>query len=242
MSPYITGNTLVEKLKSSNIDKIKILTGSCSIQDFAFGSSELKLLKELIHYKNIEIRYFSNLHAKVYMFDNDKVPVTSANLTLSGLEKNLEYGVLIDHEGVNMVDDLNSLWEKAMVFTPILLREIEGKLLTLTEKIEKYKNIKNAIKLETDSTIKRHFSRQIINHNKDMLTENEALDKVFNRWNYREEEKIKLESVYELIKSNVPVNIREKCSFRYSTGNKDNIACNINNYRLFLFLKKRQIN
>lgn len=40
-----------------------------------------------------EVRFLPNLHAKVYIVDENHAVVTSANLTQSGLSKNLEYGV-----------------------------------------------------------------------------------------------------------------------------------------------------
>ncbi|MDD4568684.1 MAG: phospholipase D-like domain-containing protein [Tepidanaerobacteraceae bacterium] len=44
------------------------------------------------------------MHAKIYIFDDKKVIITSANLTSSGLKRNLEYGVLIvDMPSVNVV-------------------------------------------------------------------------------------------------------------------------------------------
>lgn len=36
------------------------------------------------------------LHAKIYIFDDQKAIITSANLTLSGFKRNIEYGVLIN--------------------------------------------------------------------------------------------------------------------------------------------------
>ncbi|MEA5095677.1 MAG: phospholipase D-like domain-containing protein [Sedimentibacter saalensis] len=36
------------------------------------------------------------LHAKIYLFDNKKLVITSANLTDSGLKRNKEYGILTD--------------------------------------------------------------------------------------------------------------------------------------------------
>ena len=51
----------------------------------------------------------SRLHAKVYVADEAAAPVTSANLTRSGLDRNLEYGVLLDD--------------------PALVRKVRGDLL-----------------------------------------------------------------------------------------------------------------
>ena len=40
------------------------------------------------------VRNYQNLHAKIYLFDNKKALITSANLTNNGLYHNFEYGVL----------------------------------------------------------------------------------------------------------------------------------------------------
>lgn len=44
------------------------------------------------------VRNYQNLHAKIYLFDNKKVLITSANLTNNALYRNFEYGVLIEDE------------------------------------------------------------------------------------------------------------------------------------------------
>lgn len=39
---------------------------------------------------------YPNLHAKIYIFDDNKLIITSANLTEAGLKKNKEYGIYTD--------------------------------------------------------------------------------------------------------------------------------------------------
>ena len=38
------------------------------------------------------------MHAKIYIFDDKKAIITSANLTESGLDKNYEYGIITDED------------------------------------------------------------------------------------------------------------------------------------------------
>jgi type II restriction enzyme len=43
----------------------------------------------------MEVRNYPPLHAKTYIFDTDRAFITSANLTLGGLQSNYECGVLL---------------------------------------------------------------------------------------------------------------------------------------------------
>lgn len=55
--------------------------------------STLKILLE----GGVKVSYIGgNLHSKIFWFDDDKILITSANLTNNGLENNFEIGVLFD--------------------------------------------------------------------------------------------------------------------------------------------------
>lgn len=66
------------------------------------------------HFKNSSIRSHENFHSKIYIFDNSAL-ITSANLTKTAFESNIEAGVLLD---VTQVDEVKNffvtrLWENA---------------------------------------------------------------------------------------------------------------------------------
>lgn len=97
--PFIKAN--VAKLILDNISaktKTSLLT-SYKLANFYRGSSDLIALKSFIQ-KHVPVRNLPGLHAKTYIFDSDRAIVTSANLTLGGLQNNYECGVLIDDSDV----------------------------------------------------------------------------------------------------------------------------------------------
>ncbi len=82
--------------------EVKFLT-LWSLADFLRGSSALAGL-DLLLCAGAEVRVLrSELHAKVYIFDESDAVVTSANLTQAGLERNLECGVHLSGDPVAAV-------------------------------------------------------------------------------------------------------------------------------------------
>ena len=74
----------------------------------------------------VSVKSLSSLHAKIYIADQNKAIVTSANLTLGGLLSNTEYGVFIrDHDLVNRIHrDVTSFLEKSEPISYEKLRKI----------------------------------------------------------------------------------------------------------------------
>jgi HKD family nuclease len=95
VSPFIKTNaaTMILENKSSDAE-ISILT-NYKLNSFYRRSSDLNAIKSCID-NNIDIRNYPSLHAKIYIFDSRQAIITSANLTLGGLENNYECGILID--------------------------------------------------------------------------------------------------------------------------------------------------
>ncbi|NLK72756.1 MAG: DUF4357 domain-containing protein [Clostridiales bacterium] len=115
IAPYIAKNSLISGLLKLPIFKIRIIT-KISLNDCLVGASDLNLLMDLEKNPRIEIRYFSNLHAKIYMVDKTKVMITSANFTQNGLFNNMEYGVIIEACIDSLIEDTEILWHKASIF------------------------------------------------------------------------------------------------------------------------------
>lgn len=97
-------------------DRDRRLLTSLSPMDLASGSTSIKTLRALIE-SGVDIRivnYSPRFHAKIYMFGASAAVVTSANLTKSAFESNIEVGVEI---GAKQTDELvawyDSLWESA---------------------------------------------------------------------------------------------------------------------------------
>ncbi len=96
-SPFVKENICRDLIKVKQADsKIELVT-SFKLANIYSGSLDLSAL-ELVIANEGKVRNFSKLHSKIYLFDNKKAVITSGNLTIGGLEKNFEYGVLVDEE------------------------------------------------------------------------------------------------------------------------------------------------
>ncbi|MDR1270943.1 MAG: phospholipase D-like domain-containing protein [Planctomycetaceae bacterium] len=83
----------------------------------------------------------SNLHAKVYIFDDNKCIVSSANLTTSGLMQNAEFGVLTnDNNIVNSALDFYSTTINSKSVRRISKRNV-AEIINLLAKIQPVQQI-----------------------------------------------------------------------------------------------------
>ncbi|WP_171011436.1 phospholipase D family protein [Haloimpatiens lingqiaonensis] len=243
--PYIAMNQLINILDTLDGIKIKILT-RLSLEDFINNSSDINILNKLIKKTNIQIRYYSNLHAKIYVIDGEKAIVTSANFTQNGMYNNLEYGVLVEGDLKDIMQDINNLWNNAGVVNEELIASIREEINVLETCKNRNHKIKDEISKINNQIIenKRSHLYKKVNFNikkvDNSISEDEALNFVINECgmkNIRE----KIIEIYNLIKANIPKNIRETCSFRYRKNvSRVDIAANIMNYRIFLlpYMKK----
>jgi len=83
--------------KTGNLDKIKLrLITNINSSVFLTKSSDINAILELMQkVPNVEVTGIGNLHAKIYIFDSKRLIITSGNLSLNGIFKNLEVGVEI---------------------------------------------------------------------------------------------------------------------------------------------------
>ncbi len=94
-APYIKTHIVEEIINRKNVDTNLIVVTSSSLPVFATGGSDLEAIRTLLD-NNISVYNYQDLHAKIYMFDDVKAIVTSANLTNSGFYRNYEYGLFLD--------------------------------------------------------------------------------------------------------------------------------------------------
>ncbi len=100
-APFIKNETVNEILRvKKDSSRLTVITSS-NISNFIQNSSDLSAIKKLLE-SNATVLNYQNLHAKIYMFDKLKALITSANLTYSGMNRNYEYGVLIDKDETAM--------------------------------------------------------------------------------------------------------------------------------------------
>ena len=97
-SPYVNDAIIgLTRLVPSRVSRT--LVTRTDIRDFAVGSSNLDTLCTLAR-EGMVIRSLNNLHAKIYIFDDSKALVTSANATNAGMWRNLECGLSTDDRRV----------------------------------------------------------------------------------------------------------------------------------------------
>ena len=112
-SAYVTDADLLSVAKTR---KVQLLT-SLLRMDIVSGATSLDSLKLLIE-NGVQCRCLSDgprLHAKTYIFANEGAVVTSANLTRSALDRNIEVGVQISGDTVQeLMKWFDQQWDKAV--------------------------------------------------------------------------------------------------------------------------------
>lgn len=110
-APFIKKD-IVNKILNNKQDSTNLVViTSSNIASFIRKASDIEAIKLLID-NNIHVYNHQHLHAKVYSFDSKQAIITSANLTYNGLNKNYEYGILIDEDYDlldSIADDCNCL-------------------------------------------------------------------------------------------------------------------------------------
>lgn len=98
-SPFVKNDISNEMiLAKKNNTKVELLT-SFKLMSVYSGSIDITALENIIN-NNGEVKNVSNLHSKMYLFDDSKAIITSGNLTYGGMVKNYEYGVYLDEKTI----------------------------------------------------------------------------------------------------------------------------------------------
>lgn len=127
--------------------KIKIdYLNSFKLSNFYRGASDLEAL-EILHKRNVNIKSYHQLHAKVFIFDRKKSVVTSGNLTTGGLLNNYEYGLLITDEELSheISEDYKKVFKNEEV-TGKITEEIISKASQILQSVPKERKPKFEIK------------------------------------------------------------------------------------------------
>ena len=90
-SPYVN-DAIIELTDMVSNDVTRTLVTRTDLRDFAVGASSLDTLCTLVK-DGVAVHSLSDLHAKIYVFDDSSALVTSANATMSGMRHNLECGL-----------------------------------------------------------------------------------------------------------------------------------------------------
>jgi hypothetical protein len=141
-SPFVKNNITNMVIENRPKDaQISLLT-SYKLTNFYRGSSDLQALSDCIK-NNIEVKSYSRLHAKTYIFDSQKAIVTSANLTLGGMQNNYECGVIIEDKEI--VEKLKENYLKLFgnkEISPYVTEEIITITAEILSKVPKEKKVR----------------------------------------------------------------------------------------------------
>jgi|GEM_PF-2686028 len=111
VSPWIWGVDVIleslEGLKNKNLD-IKVVCRPALEEDIAHAA-----IVERLNEAGIPLHFSDTVHAKYLIVDEVEVLFTSANLTKTSLERNIELGMRTYELGVvgRYIDEFNKLWE-----------------------------------------------------------------------------------------------------------------------------------
>ena len=127
--PFIKRRAAERLLRRGSPKQFQVIT-RFSLQDFAEGVSDISALRFLLE-NGAQIRGVRNLHAKLYLFGESRVILTSANLTEAALLRNHEFGFVAQDLGI--VDQcrqyFDGLWVRSGQTLPVArLAEWEGEL------------------------------------------------------------------------------------------------------------------
>ena len=106
-APFIKKEIVDEILSNRNPGVVLEVITSANLANFVSGSLDVEAIKTLLD-AGIKVLNFQNLHAKIYLFDNKKALVTSANLTNNALYNNYEYGLLLHEDEKETVNAIYS--------------------------------------------------------------------------------------------------------------------------------------
>lgn len=131
-APFVK-REIVDDIFSVTADRglsMQLIT-NINLQSFYRRVSDLDAIEEFLN--NGSVYNCTTLHAKLYIFDNKRCIITSANLTTSGLKKNLECSILTDD--MDLVD--SSVYEYNSIIKDDRVGKIMPQSISAIDKILK---------------------------------------------------------------------------------------------------------
>ena len=167
-SPFVKTNIVEDIINNSKKAVDLSLITNINLNSLCKGGLDIEAL-ELLSNNNSSIINSQRLHAKIYIFDNKKCAVTSANLTNSGLKTNLEYGIL--------VDDISQINTVIYDYNSITKNGLNGDIKK--DQLERIRILIDAFTQQNPST-KNNISENLLN---DIINVNQSFfDKHFTGW------------------------------------------------------------
>ncbi|MDR2605606.1 MAG: phospholipase D-like domain-containing protein, partial [Desulfovibrio sp.] len=147
-APFVK-EEIVDDILSVKKDNVGVtLITNINLKSFYNHASDIAAIKKLIKHNTVYNR--SNLHAKFYIFDRTICIITSANLTISGLKRNFEYGIITNNKSLlnKSLEDYKSLTDDELT-GKISIYNVNSikKILKLIpeDQFQKFHNLKQPI-------------------------------------------------------------------------------------------------
>ncbi|WP_405632874.1 phospholipase D-like domain-containing protein [Pseudoalteromonas sp. Ld20] len=122
---YLTDSQLLSSIKNNQVN-VRILT-SIRGNDILSGATSLNALSALLGQK-VNIRFLPTspkFHSKVYIFDDQQAIITSANLTHSALNRNVEVGVTCgSRQTKELLNWFEESWRQAKPLTENIIETL----------------------------------------------------------------------------------------------------------------------
>lgn len=167
ISPFITNVLPPEELTSKNVTIITRF----NLFNFLTGVSDLNYLEALVN-SGVEIWGISNLHSKLFVFDDKQVISGSANFTNGGFRHNLEFGIITNEKHIitEAIDYFNYLKSLSSVkLTPELISIIKQRIQATHSNPEKEKSVNENFDSNVSLSIQlgRRYFMKIMGTSKD---------------------------------------------------------------------------
>ena len=132
VSPWIKVTTMQKIINATNQKeniKWKVLSRA-DHEDFYLEASDIEAFKIMIENKSFDVRAIKQLHAKFYIVDDILCLLTSANLTVSGMEINKEAGIVFNDSSELriLLDEFKSWFNQAKLLDKSWLVKEQKKL------------------------------------------------------------------------------------------------------------------
>ena len=122
------------------------------------------LLRVTESFPSTEVRFLPSLHAKVYVADSQCAVVTSANMTMNGLARNFEYGVLLD-DPVVVSHIEGDIREYASLASPVSSSELH----TFAQIVRDLRSLRQEAERTWRGAVRREFDKRVAQADHEIL-------------------------------------------------------------------------
>ena len=154
--PYERIASLAQKSGVTSSLNVSILTNLSRDSMLSGAIDVLALLKLTQTFPATQVRILPSLHAKVYIADEKKAIITSANLTEGGLKRNFEYGVVLTKKSA-----VEHVKRDALSYAALGSPVSEGELKLFAEIITDLREVAAAAQRTMRASLRIEFNKRL---------------------------------------------------------------------------------